>query len=184
MEYLHIDILKGCVKMTGEERRAYIQKCITEADAPVSGLTLAGKLGVSRQVIVQDIALLRASGLEIIATSNGYIVLNSVKNEFKIKCKNHKSDDELYDELQTIIDLGGKVKDVIVEHPTYGVLKADLNVATNRDLKNFMQKAATNEFKQLSLLSPDYHMHTIEVDNDDIFEEIQQELKAKNILFE
>ena len=71
-----------------------------------------------------------------------------------------------------------------MEHPTYGVLKADLNVATNRDLKNFMQKAATNEFKQLSLLSPDYHMHKIEDDNDDIFEEIQKELKSKNILFE
>ena len=110
--------------------------------------------------------------------------MDSVKNEFKIKCKNHNSDDELYDELQTIIDLGGKVKDVIVEHPTYGVLKADLNVATNRDLRNFMQKAATNEFKQLSVLSPDYHIHTIEVDNDEIFKEDAKKLKLKNILFE
>ena len=155
-----------------------------KSDKPVKGSELSAELQVSRQVVVKDIALLRASGLEIIATSNGYIVLDSVKNEFKIKCKNHNSDDELYDELQTIIDLGGKVKDVIVEHPTYGVLKADLNVATNRDLRNFMQKAATNEFKQLSVLSPDYHIHTIEVDNDEIFEEIQKELKLKNILFE
>ena len=170
--------------MGSNERREKLLQILKKSDKPVKGSELSAELQVSRQVVVKDIALLRASGLEIIATSNGYIVLNSVKNEFKIKCKNHKSDDELYDELQTIIDLGGKVKDVIVEHPTYGVLKADLNVATNRDLKNFMQKAATNEFKQLSLLSPDYHMHTIEVDNDDRFEEIQKELKAKNILFE
>ena len=170
--------------MSSNERREKLLQILNKSDKPVKGSDLSAELQVSRQVVVKDIALLRASGLEIIATSNGYIVLDSVKNEFKIKCKNHNSDDELYDELQTIIDLGGKVKDVIVEHPTYGVLKADLNVATNRDLRNFMQKAATNEFKQLSVLSPDYHIHTIEVDNDEIFEEIQKELKLKNILFE
>ena len=170
--------------MSSNERREKLLQILKKSDKPVKGSELSAELQVSRQVVVKDIALLRASGLEIIATSNGYIVLDSVKNEFKIKCKNHNSDDELYDELQTIIDLGGKVKDVIVEHPTYGVLKADLNVATNRDLRNFMQKAATNEFKQLSVLSPDYHIHTIEVDNDEIFEEIQEELKLKNILFE
>ena len=166
--------------MSSNERREKLLQILKKSDKPVKGSELSAELQVSRQVVVKD----RASGLEIIATSNGYIVLDSVKNEFKIKCKNHNSDDELYDELQTIIDLGGKVKDVIVEHPTYGVLKADLNVATNRDLRNFMQKAATNEFKQLSVLSPDYHIHTIEVDNDEIFEEIQKELKLKNILFE
>lgn len=170
--------------MSSNERREKLLQILKKSDKPVKGSELSAELQVSRQVVVKDIALLRASGLEIIATSNGYIVLDSVKNEFKIKCKNHNSDDELYDELQTIIDLGGKVKDVIVEHPTYGVLKADLNVATNRDLRNFMQKAATNEFKQLSVLSPDYHIHTIEVDNDEIFEEIKKELKLKNILFE
>ena len=165
--------------MSSNERREKLLQILKKSDKPVKGSELSAELQVSRQVVVKDIALLRASGLEIIATSNGYIVLDSVKNEFKIKCKNHNSDD-----VQTIIDLGGKVKDVIVEHPTYGVLKADLNVATNRDLRNFMQKAATNEFKQLSVLSPDYHIHTIEVDNDEIFEEIQKELKLKNILFE
>ena len=170
--------------MSSNERRERLLQILKKSDEPVKGSELSAELQVSRQVVVKDIALLRASGLEIIATSNGYIVLDSVKNEFKIKCKNHNSDDELYDELQTIIDLGGKVKDVIVEHPTYGVLKADLNVATNRDLRNFMQKAATNEFKQLSVLSPDYHIHTIEVDNDEIFEEIKKELRDKNILFE
>ena len=135
--------------MSSNERREKLLQILKKSDKPVKGSELSAELQVSRQVVVKDIALLRASGLEIIATSNGYIVLDSVKNEFKIKCKNHNSDDELYDELQTIIDLGGKVKDVIVEHPTYGVLKADLNVATNRDLRNFMQKAATNEFNVL-----------------------------------
>ena len=53
-----------------------------------------------------------------------------------------------------------------------------------KNLKKFMEKATTNEFKQLSVLSPDYHIHTIEVSNKDIFEEIKKELRDKNILFE
>ncbi|WP_455542284.1 3H domain-containing protein [Intestinibacter sp.] len=170
--------------MSSNERREKLLQILKKYDKPVKGSELSVELQVSRQVVVKDIALLRASGLEIIATSTGYIILDSVKNEFKIKCKNHSSDDELYDELQTIIDLGGKVKDVIVEHPAYGVLKADLNVATNRDLKKFMEKAATSEFKQLSVLSPNYHIHTIEASDEQVFQEIKQELKAKNILFE
>ena len=137
--------------MSSNERREKLLQILKKSDKPVKGSELSAELQVSRQVVVKDIALLRASGLEIIATSNGYIVLDSVKNEFKIKCKNHNSDDELYDELQTIIDLGGKVKDVIVEHPTYGVLKADLNVATNRDLRYFMEKAAPCVCKGLSV---------------------------------
>ena len=166
------------------KRREKLLEILKEADGPVKGSELSVKLDVSRQVIVKDIALLRASGVEILATSNGYIILNLVKNEFQIKCKNHNSNEELYDELKTIVDLGGKVKDVIVEHPTYGILRADLNVATNRDLKKFMEKVSRNEFKQLSVLSPEYHFHTIEVDDLEIFEEIKKELKAKGILFE
>ena len=134
--------------MSSNERRERLLQILKKSDEPVKGSELSAELQVSRQVVVKDIALLRASGIEILATSSGYI------------------------------------KDVIVEHPTYGVLKAELNVSTNRDLKKFMEKATTNEFKQLSVLSPDYHIHTIEVSNKDIFEEIKKELRDKNILFE
>lgn len=79
---------------------------------------------------------------------------------------------------------GWKSKRCYSGTPTYGVLKAELNVSTNRDLKKFMEKATTNEFKQLSVLSPDYHIHTIEVSDEDVFEEIKKELRDKNILFE
>ena len=82
--------------------------------------------------IVKDIALLRASGADILATSNGYIIYTTKNKEFEIKCKNHTSDEHLLLELQTIIDLGGKVKDVIVDHPTYGSIKAELNLSSNR----------------------------------------------------
>ena len=171
--------------MNPNERREKLLEILKNADEPVKGSVLSAKLDVSRQVIVKDIALLRASGVEILATSTGYMILNSlIKREFEIMCKNHKSNDEIFEELKTIIDLGGKVKDVIVKHPTYGIVRADLNVATNRDLKKFMEKVSRNEFKQLSILSPDYHIHTIEVSDVEVLEEIKQELREKNILFE
>lgn len=170
--------------MSSNDRRERLLQILKKSEGPVKGSKLSEELQVSRQVVVKDIALLRASGINILATSSGYIILNEVKNEFEIKCKNHNSDEEIYDELQTIIDLGGKAKDIIVDHPTYGVLKAELNVCTNRDLKKFMQKVKNKEFKQLSVLSPNYHIHTIEVNDEETFEEIKKELREKNILFE
>ena len=170
--------------MNSNERREKLLEILRSADEPVKGSVLSAKLDVSRQVIVKDIALLRASGIEILATSTGYMILNSLKREFEIMCKNHKSNEEIFEELKTIVDLGGKAKNVIVKHPTYGILKADLNVATNRDLKKFMEKVSRNEFKQLSTLSQDYHIHTVEVYDVGVLEEIKQELRAKNILFE
>ena len=169
--------------MSSNERREKLLEILKEADGPVKGSELSVKLDVSRQVIVKDIALLRASGVEILATSNGYIILNLVKNEFQIKCKNHTTENHLLSELQTIIDLGGKIKDVIVEHPTYGSIKAELNISSNRDLKKFIEKSKSHDFKQLSSLSKDYHIHTIEVPDKDTLEEIKKELEEKDILF-
>ena len=85
--------------MSSNERRERLLQILKKSDEPVKGSELSAELQVSRQVVVKDIALLRASGIEILATSSGYIILNPVKDEFKIKCKNHNSDEELYDEL-------------------------------------------------------------------------------------
>ena len=170
--------------MGSNERREKLLKILKNSNKPVKGSELSTELEVSRQVIVKDIALLRASGIDVLATSAGYVLLDVRKCEFSIKCKNHNSNEEIYEELQTIVDLGGKAKSVIVEHPMYGTLSADLNVATNRDIKRFMEKISRNEFKQLSVLSSDYHIHTIEVADISILEEIKQELREKNILFE
>lgn len=168
--------------MSSEERREKLLKILQTSNRPVKGGELAKELNVTRQVVVKDIALLRASGIEILATSTGYIIYSPEKFEFQIKCKNHHSNEDLLEELQTIVDLGGKVKDVIVDHPTYGTIKADLNLSSNRDIKKFMENTHDNGFKQLSSLSNEYHIHTIEAPDALICEEIQKELKEKNIL--
>ena len=168
--------------MNSNERRERLLHILKTSNKPIKGVDLAKELEVTRQVVVKDIALLRASGVDILSTSNGYMIYNIKNQEFKIKCKNHINNEELLLELQTIIDLGGKIKNVIVEHPIYGIIKADLNISSNRDLKMFMENSKKNEFKQLSTLSQDYHVHTIEVPDEKTLEEIKKELKEVNIL--
>ena len=83
----------------------------------ISGTGLAEKLGVSRQIIVQDIALLRAVNKNILSTNKGYVLFqeteqkNKIKRSFKIK---HKEEDIL-EELYLVVDLGGRFVDVVVE---------------------------------------------------------------------
>lgn len=168
--------------MNSNERREKLLHILKTSNKPVKGVDLAKELNVTRQIVVKDIALLRASGIDILATSTGYIIYTIKNQEFEIKCKNHINDDQLLLELQTIVDLGGKVKDVIVDHPIYGTIKAELNLSSNRDLKTFMENSKKNGFKQLSSLTQDYHVHTIEVPDEKTLEEIKKELKEVNIL--
>lgn len=168
--------------MNSNERREKLLHILKTSNKPVKGVDLSKELNVTRQIVVKDIALLRASGIDILATSTGYIIYNIKNQECEIKCKNHNNNENLLLELKTIIDLGGKVKDVIVDHPTYGTIKADLNLASNRDLKLFMENSKKNGFKQLSSLTQDYHVHTIEVPDEKTLEEIKKELKELNIL--
>ncbi|WP_131736622.1 3H domain-containing protein [Clostridioides difficile] len=88
----------------------------------------------------------------------------------------------MYDELKIIVDLGGIIKDVIVNHPTYGQITAELNIYSKMDIDNFMKKVETNEFKQLSVLTECSHIHTIEAIKEETIEAIVKELKNNGIL--
>ena len=63
--------------MHAEERRETILKLLRQSAQPVSASTLAAQLSVSRQIIVGDIALLRAGGADILATPRGYCLQNA-----------------------------------------------------------------------------------------------------------
>ena len=102
--------------MKVKERRELLLSILNKSAKPIKGDELANTLNVSRQVIVQDIALIRATGVDIIATPQGYVIYNTKVTTKTIECKNHVNGDEFYNELKTIVDLGGKVKDVIVKH--------------------------------------------------------------------
>ncbi len=168
--------------MKVKERREQLLNILNKSVNPIKGDELADTLNVSRQVIVQDIALIRASGVDIIATPQGYMIYNSISITKTIECRNHNDVEDFYEELKTIIDLGGTVKDVIVKHPIYGEIKVELDISSNRDINEFIEKASNDEFKQLSILTKDSHIHTIEAKNEDVIEDIISSLSDKNIL--
>lgn len=170
--------------MSSDDRRSEIINILNKLDKPISGTDLAKKLGVSRQIIVQDIAILRASGEEIIATPQGYIVLKDVNERRLIKtivCK-HSTYEEIEDELKTIVDIGGKVLDVIIEHPIYGEIKSSLMISSRLDVDEFIKNLKATNAEPLSSLTEGVHIHSIEVENEENFKKIEKVLEEKSYL--
>lgn len=168
--------------MEAEERREKLLKILGEKNRPVPGNRLADDLGVSRQVIVQDIALLRAAGADIFATPQGYIMAASLKaRPRKVLACQHDAQG-IAEELETIIQLGGKVLDVIVEHPLYGELKGNLMLASPGDLVEYMKKYRHSGAEPLSALTKGIHLHTVEAEDERDLERITEVLKNKGFL--
>ena len=106
----------------------------------MSGTKLAKVLKVSRQVIVQDMALLRAQRMQILSTYKGYFLDAAVKEQYVRIFRVHHDTEHTLDELQLIVDYGGKVLDVFVEHPLYGQIRADLMIANRMEAKQFVEQ--------------------------------------------
>ncbi len=166
--------------MNGQKRREEIIKIIKNSKQPVSGTALAKELGVSRQVIVQDMALLRANGQEILSTHRGYIVQESEQTcrVFKV----FHTGEQVEEELNLIVDLGGKIEDVFVYHKVHGVIRADLCIRSRRDVQNYLQNIASGISTQLLNLTAGYHYHTITADTAEILDVIQEELSKHGML--
>lgn len=166
--------------MTGQERRNAIVKQIRGSSTPVSGKKLAEDYHVSRQVIVQDIALIRAAGHDILSTHRGYILQepHSVSRVFKVQ----HTDEELEEELFSIVDLGGIVRNVMVNHKVYGHLEADLNVASRRNALQFLDDIKTGKSSPLKNITSNYHYHTVEADSEETLDMIEKMLGEKGFL--
>ncbi|MCE5285791.1 MAG: transcription repressor NadR [Pelosinus sp.] len=167
--------------MDAKARRDFLLEKLKRDTKPVTGAVFAKELGVSRQIIVGDIAILRAAGIDIFATPQGYVLPNHAYQEalrYKIACRHNNEGMEK--ELAIVIDNGGKVLDVIVEHPIYGEICANLMLASRRDLKEFMERITNSE--PLSLLTGGVHLHTIEVPSNEIFNNIELQLRTAGIL--
>ena len=124
--------------MKGEERRKQLLNILSSSNNPVSGGTLAKELNVSRQIIVQDISLLRANGATIFSTNKGYLLQEDRKYSRVFKV--YHTDDQVEEELSTIVDAGGQIRDVFVYHKVYGVLKADMGIKSRRDIRAYMEE--------------------------------------------
>lgn len=172
--------------MKASERRQHILAVLEGATAPIKATELADQFSVSRQIVVGDIALLRAQNIEIIATNRGYILASQMHSHAqgryrgKVAC-NHDAE-QAEKELAIITDLGGIVEDVEVEHPVYGILKASLQIQSNYDIQQFIQQMSQHEGEMLSSLTNGIHTHTITTPSIKEFHAIKVALAQENIL--
>lgn len=168
--------------LTGTQRRQEIVNQIKSSETPVPGKELARMYEVSRQVIVQDIALIRASGHDILSTNRGYI-LNAPSTVSRIFKVSH-TDEQVEDELTSIVDLGGTVVNVMINHKLYGRIEAGLRLNSRRKVEEFMTGLRTGKSSPLKNITSNYHYHTIEADSEHTLDIIEKMLRKKGFLVE
>lgn len=167
--------------MNGDERRQQILADLTESNTVINATMLADKLGVTRQVIVADIALLRAAGHAIRAEHRGYVLDKSSGEIHKrIACRHSK--EAVADEFYAVVDNGGKVIDVQIEHAIYGTISTNLSIASRYDADEFIRQANKTGASQLADLTGGVHFHTISVKDEDTFNRITNKLAELGIL--
>lgn len=170
--------------MTGEIRREQILQMLKQQGTPLSGSALARQFHVSRQVIVQDIALMRAENHRILSTNKGYLYRTEEwkntlpKRVFFVK----HTTDQVFEEFLTVIELGGKILDVAVEHELYGQIRVDLLIESVQDAKEFASRLSACKDNPLKVLTDDCHYHTVAAPSEKLLDLIQQELAAKGFL--
>ena len=146
--------------MRAEERRQAIRELLQNSKQPVSASALAARFAVSRQIIVGDIALLRAAGAEISATPRGYVILRETAGLVRQVAVQHDAAG-MEAELNAMVDQGCTVLDVIVEHPIYGQLTGPLQLASRYDVAQFLARCSQPDARPLSELTEGIHLHTL-----------------------
>ena len=169
--------------MHTEQRREAILQVLREADRPVSATALARRFSVSRQIIVGDIALLRAAGADISATPRGYVILRDRGGlTCTVACQHDAGGMER--ELNAMVDQGCTVLDVIVEHPIYGQITGPLQISNRHDVQQFIRRCQEAEALPLSRLTDGIHLHTLSCPDQASLERVRENLRKLGILFE
>ena len=167
--------------MNAVNRRENIIRTLRQAADPVSAASLASALGVSRQIIVVDIALLRASGEKITSTPRGYVLSEGGTSVYTLACIHGVEDTEK--ELNIMVDNGCKVLTVSVEHPVYGLLTGELQLANRYDVRQFVEKLQSGEVRPLSALTGGVHLHTLSCPDNECFERTRSQLEREGLLY-
>ena len=170
--------------MIGEQRRTEIRRMLQQAQQPLTGTALAGALHVSRQVIVQDIALMRAEQLPIVSTNKGYLLgpdavrASLPKRVFFVR----HTTEQVLEEFMAVIDLGGRILDVSVEHDLYGPIRADLLIENAQDAADFAERLGACRDNPLKVLTDDCHYHTVTAPSEKLLDLIEAELRSRGFL--
>lgn len=171
-------------KMPTTERQDFILDLLKKATTPLTGSEIAKMTNVSRQIIVQDISILKAKKEPVVATSQGYIYLHEEKGQpleqMTIVC-NH-TPEETEQELYILVDHGVSVKDVIIEHPVYGDLTASIRVSNRKEVDQFIRKIKETNSSYLLTLTGGIHLHTLEADSYDKLDAACRDLQKAGFL--
>ena len=166
--------------MKVDKRRKAIVNLLSASKTPISGGELSKQFNVSRQIIVQDITVLKGLGYEIFSTHHGYVLQKSplVERVFKLKHTTEQTEDE----LNSIVDLGGTVVDVFVWHKVYGKISATLNIFSRLQIKQFLEGVRTGKSTELMNITGGYHYHTVRAESESILDKIGETLKVKDYI--
>lgn len=167
--------------MNTSQRRARILEYLRAAEVPLSATALAQRLSVSRQIIVGDVALLRAAGEAVSATPRGYVLDRPQSGITRtVACLHSGADMER--ELTLMVDQGCTVANVIVEHPVYGQLTGPLDLSSRYDVSEFIRKVEENAARPLSLLTDGIHLHTLRCPDAEAFQRVVKALEEAGFL--
>ena len=166
--------------MEGETRREAILAHLEAENKPVSGSRLSQLFGVSRQVIVQDLAVIRASTPGILSTTKGYVIQqdSSFTREFKVR----HSQDKAAEELNLIVDCGGHVKNISISHRVYGRVTAEMDIRSRQDVNEFAEALRNSRSTVLSSATSGYHYHLIEASSEERLDLIEKQLGEAGFL--
>ncbi len=169
-------------KMRAEDRRRELALYLTSENKPVSGAELSQKFHVSRQIIVQDIAILKAQGYEVVSTHYGYVVQKSplIERVFKL----FHTREQTREVLTTIVSLGGTVVDDFVWHKVYGRVEAKLNIFSQYHIDKFLEGVRTGKSTELMDITGGYHYHTVRAETEQVLDRIEKALREKGLIME
>ena len=162
------------------ERRKAIVNLLLSAKDPISGGELAQRFNISRQIIVQDITVIKGTGYEILSTNQGYVMQRSPLAERVFKVRH--TTDQTEDELSCIVDLGGTVVDVFVWHKVYGRIDAPLNIFSQMQIKQFLEGVRTGQSTELMHITGGYHYHTVRAESEAVLDRIEAALAERNYI--
>lgn len=161
-------------------RRKELAALLSAATEPISGGELAARFQVSRQIIVQDITVLKSQGFEILSTHYGYVLQKSPHAERIFKVKH--STEETKDELCTIVDAGATVVDVFVWHKVYGKISAPLNIFSRHQVEQFIEGVRTGKSTELMTVTGGYHYHTVRAESEEALDRVHAVLQEKGYI--
>ncbi len=168
--------------MKASQRRSEILSLIGNSQSPVSASFLSEKYSVSRQVIVQDVAILRAQGYGVISTNRGYVLDGDTGAERVFKCRHTLQ--ELTCEGEIILSRGGKIKDVFVNHRVYGKICARLDLSTMTHVEELYRSLVSGASKPLMSVTDGYHYHTVCAESEEALNAIEKNLREAGFLIE